>query len=913
MDDLERKAARNDARSRAADEIERWERQVEDELVRLFDRQEHVVLARLGGVKARKDTRHWFPPGEKKIDANYVLDPRRWIGDAVDAVRGIFGRLYDSAARAITRKLIGSDGIEITLSEGPLADTMTQRLNFVAKGVQAVHDKVHATIVQAEDSGAPLEEVEAKVRTLYADKGKWAKLIASNNVTAALNEGSLHGAELAGAVAKQWLSSRDEKVRDTHEHADGQVVAIDQHFRLGGIPTQPIVSWLLFPHDPTGPPHEVMNCRCTMLFSLTVKTPDGEMHKLTDLPDLWAAQQEEKGVYGAGYGFEGIHHSGQPKKVRTVAGEHFYGEPIGAPIRPNVKHRHIPELGSLKPDAKGLDTPSTAFGMKFHTRNASHPAVVAARQWKGWGDLPTIDFPLGAGKIKLNATEERLKSGPIKKVVSGEPFRKGYDPELVVTDDGVFVADGHHRVAMHYTLEHDTMPSKVLDMRGVKTEADARKRLAQIDKQLADARAKAEADKEAKLVSDADDLAQKMTARAHEVEPKITPVILSAVHAAGGYMDGLNEDVKNPAELDTPEKQVAAKDFRFKLPKSTARKIVTKAHRKHASASVGASSVNDTLRYTAVMPTDDYTDGVKHILDGLAKQGFHPTVTNNYWSTGDAYSGLNMIMGGKGFSFEIQFHTPESMAAKMENHADYEISRDEKAPLEERIAAWERQIPSWDKVPRPKDWTDFGNIFIYDQPGTGSRGRYIDKYQALGIPKPKPVKVADDTMFDIEDEPAKPKHWWKLQWGADYMPWHKKGPEHKALHVRTAAGARHFGQPVGSLVVPGEDAVHHFVASTGDTYDLRYGQWDAGEAKPRHRISAFHDGTKVGELDWYGTTGVIHNIDVEPEHGRRGLATAMWEWAQTMRRPPKHSRDRTVAGEAWARSVGGTLPHRSRD
>lgn len=94
---------------------------------------------------------------------------------------------------------------------------------------------------------------------------------------------------------------------------------------------------------------------------------------------------------------------------------------------------------------------------------------------------------------------------------------------------------------------------------------------------------------------------------------------------------------------------------------------------------------------------------------------------------------------------------------------------------------------------------------------------------------------------------------------------------------------------------------------------MRYGQWDAGESKPRHRISAYHDGEKVGELDWYGTTGVIHNIDVEPEHGRRGVATAMWEWAQSMKRPPKHSRDRTTMGDAWARHVGGSVPRRSRE
>lgn len=112
------------------------------------------------------------------------------------------------------------------------------------------------------------------------------------------------------------------------------------------------------------------------------------------------------------------------------------------------------------------------------------------------------------------------------------------------------------------------------------------------------------------------------------------------------------------------------------------------------------------------------------------------------------------------------------------------------------------------------------------------------------------------------------------------------------------------------------DAIEKTAQREGDStmfgkYRLVYTQRDMGERKPRHVITAFDGDTVVGELNWYGTTGTIHHIQVEGDYLRQGIATAMWEWGQTMRPAPKHSGDRTTQGDAWARSVGGPIPRRS--
>lgn len=61
-----------------------------------------------------------------------------------------------------------------------------------------------------------------------------------------------------GVKKKEWLTQIDGRQRTTHEDIDGQVVAIDKAFDVGG-------NSLRFPGDPRGNPSETINCRCTIL------------------------------------------------------------------------------------------------------------------------------------------------------------------------------------------------------------------------------------------------------------------------------------------------------------------------------------------------------------------------------------------------------------------------------------------------------------------------------------------------------------------------------------------------------------------------------------------------------------------------------------------------------------------------
>ncbi|MER6980676.1 hypothetical protein ABT317_27820, partial [Streptomyces carpinensis] len=58
-------------------------------------------------------------------------------------------------------------------------------------------------------------------------------------------------------IVKQWISQRDSRVRHDHKEANGQIRLLDEQFTVGE-------ARMDFPHDPTAPADQVINCRCVL-------------------------------------------------------------------------------------------------------------------------------------------------------------------------------------------------------------------------------------------------------------------------------------------------------------------------------------------------------------------------------------------------------------------------------------------------------------------------------------------------------------------------------------------------------------------------------------------------------------------------------------------------------------------------
>ena len=83
-------------------------------------------------------------------------------------------------------------------------------------------------------------------------------LIARTETHAAANAGADTAARETGLqLRKEWVSAEDERTRDSHRVADGDVADMDGAFAVGA-------DLLKYPGDPAGSPEETINCRCAI-------------------------------------------------------------------------------------------------------------------------------------------------------------------------------------------------------------------------------------------------------------------------------------------------------------------------------------------------------------------------------------------------------------------------------------------------------------------------------------------------------------------------------------------------------------------------------------------------------------------------------------------------------------------------
>jgi len=159
----------------------------------------------------------------------------------VDARVGLSFRLANPRAQAAIQR-------RVTQLTGNVTETTLQRIRDV--------------IAQGRTEGIGITELTSRIREQAfggAVTQARARTIARTETVGALNEGAFVAATSGGVMqAKRWLSQRDARVRDSHVDAEGEGwIAISGVFGNG----------LSHPHQAGAPAAEVINCRCTLLYS----------------------------------------------------------------------------------------------------------------------------------------------------------------------------------------------------------------------------------------------------------------------------------------------------------------------------------------------------------------------------------------------------------------------------------------------------------------------------------------------------------------------------------------------------------------------------------------------------------------------------------------------------------------------
>jgi hypothetical protein len=349
------------------------------------------------------------------------------------------------------------------------------------------------------------------------------------------------------------------------------------------------------------------------------------------------------------------------------------------------------------------DRPMSEYGMDWKPEYSDKEWVKPAKNWEGWDDVPVTEVDLSS---EIRPTESHLKGSSIDKVVSGEEaFRDGYHPNVIIDTDGkMYVSDGHNRVAMHRALGNEKMTARVIDLRtqdapwGDKTPNTAETRLSSGEGPRSGKPKRAKmykgytlnepanpTPKPGEYPDDVVEAATKQRAKIAEVEAEITKLLIDLADKNKAQMEGL--------------------DFRMKALNSLMRKIAAEKDSEHGGdAQKAAEAMSDVVRYTMSYEPDDYVAGVKDVIAQMQKLGYDLRV-KNYWEADDPYQGINVAaIHPNGTKFELQFHTPQSVADKEKIHAIYEDYRTEKDYLK-RLVMYRKMVNLANKigVPIPPD------------------------------------------------------------------------------------------------------------------------------------------------------------------------------------------------------------------
>jgi len=122
----------------------------------------------------------------------------------------------------------------------------------------ALREKLAAEVSEGVQSGESMSKIAARIREatdgVYENMSKnRARVIARTETMSSVNTGQFEVYKGEGVTKKEFLATMDDRTRDAHADANGQIVGMDEPFNVGGEELQ-------YPGDPAGSAENVIQC-----------------------------------------------------------------------------------------------------------------------------------------------------------------------------------------------------------------------------------------------------------------------------------------------------------------------------------------------------------------------------------------------------------------------------------------------------------------------------------------------------------------------------------------------------------------------------------------------------------------------------------------------------------------------------
>lgn len=283
-----------------------------------------------------------------------LLGEDEWAKEATDAADVLSDLVVQGAGAASVQ--YGFD-----VYDPDLEAAVARHVETLTAHAPAMRQQMTDWISESQRNGKSIDEMVAALGKSSPLSPSRAQAWARTESVRAYNAGAATGLAQAGFGFKQWLATSDDRTRDWHASADGQIVAIDQPFIVGGEAG-------MYPGDPSFSAKNTVNCRCTVIAAeddgTPIKPPDPDDYD--DPGDLLSAMRKKCGSTVAS--------AGPPRLTRAQA---------------RVARRRHMAFAAKKAQPLPLIAPGTdaPFG-----RNAQGVAVNA------WG-VPKPSWPLSQRQV----------------------------------------------------------------------------------------------------------------------------------------------------------------------------------------------------------------------------------------------------------------------------------------------------------------------------------------------------------------------------------------------------------------------------------------------------------------------------------------------------------------------------------
>ena len=159
---------------------------------------------------------------------------------------------------AYTFDLVDRNTVKRLIKDNPQLLPVKPDLD-IPKAMKWNMQKVNSALLQGILQGEAIDKVADRLRQVTNMDVSSSMRNARTIMTAAQNAGRMdsykEAEDMGIEMEKVWLSTLDERTRESHAEMYGEAADVDEEFSNG----------LMYPADPSGDPSEVYNCRCTLI------------------------------------------------------------------------------------------------------------------------------------------------------------------------------------------------------------------------------------------------------------------------------------------------------------------------------------------------------------------------------------------------------------------------------------------------------------------------------------------------------------------------------------------------------------------------------------------------------------------------------------------------------------------------